>query len=100
MLCSKTEPKDLGEFGLPRGHYWVKNPGQVATHFCILAWRIPCTEEPGGLMTHRVTESRLRLKPLSTCALAVSQLMHSFDSLGFSVVPETFVPSQDRCCSC
>ena len=57
MLCSKTEPKDLGEFGLPRGHYWVKNPGQVATHFCILAWRIPCTEEPGGLMTHRVTES-------------------------------------------
>ena len=21
----------------------------MATHSCILAWRIPCTEEPGGL---------------------------------------------------
>ena len=87
----------MREFGLPRGRYWVKNPGQVATHFCILAWRIPCTEEPGGLMIHRVTKSRMRL---STRALAVLQLMHSFDSLSFSVVTETLIPWQDQCCSC
>ena len=23
----------------------------MATHFCILAWRIPWTEEPGGLQS-------------------------------------------------
>ena len=35
---------------------WVQTPGQedplekaMATHFSILAWRIPWTEEPGGL---------------------------------------------------
>ena len=30
---------------------------EMATHSCILAWRIPWTEEPGGLHTvHRVTD--------------------------------------------
>ena len=35
---------------------WVQSPGQkhplekgMATHSSILAWRIPLTEEPGGL---------------------------------------------------
>ena len=35
---------------------WVQTPGQedplekaMATHFSTLAWRIPWTEEPGGL---------------------------------------------------
>ena len=28
-----------------------------ATHFCILAWRIPWTEESGGLYVHRVAKS-------------------------------------------
>ena len=30
---------------------------EMAPHSCILAWRIPCTEEPGGLQSmglHRV----------------------------------------------
>ena len=26
-----------------------RSPGEVATHPSILAWRIPCKEEPGGL---------------------------------------------------
>ena len=37
---------------------WVRSLGQVdplekgmATHLCILAWRIPWTEEPGGLQS-------------------------------------------------
>ena len=30
---------------------------EMATHPSILAWRIPCTEEPGGATVHGVTES-------------------------------------------
>ena len=37
---------------------WVQSQGQadplvkeMATHSSILAWRIPCTEEPGGLQS-------------------------------------------------
>jgi len=37
---------------------WVRSLGQedslekeMATHSCILAWRIPWTEEPGGLQS-------------------------------------------------
>ena len=42
---------------------WVPSLGrndpleeEMATHYSILAWRIPWTEEPGGLV-HGVTES-------------------------------------------
>ena len=39
----------------------------LATHSSILAWRIPWTEEPGGLPgVHRVAKSGTRLKRLST----------------------------------
>ena len=41
----------------------------MATHFSILAWRIPWTEEPGGLhAVHGVTKSQTRPKQLSTPA--------------------------------
>ena len=43
------------------------------THCSILAWRIPGTEEPGGLQ-YRITQSRTQLKPLSTHAHTFSQL--------------------------
>ena len=40
---------------------WVQSLGwedsleeEMATYSSILAWEIPCTEEPGGLMIHRV----------------------------------------------
>ena len=33
----------------------------MAIHSSILAWEIPCTEEPGGLLVHRVAKSRTRL---------------------------------------
>ena len=33
----------------------------MATHSSILAWRIPWTEEPGGLKSMGVTESWIRL---------------------------------------
>ena len=43
---------------------WVgKNPleNRMATHSSILAWRIPWTEEPGGLPSMR-SQSRTRLR--------------------------------------
>ena len=48
---------------------WVRSLGQedpleeeMATHSSLLAWRIPWTEEPGGLHTvHRVAKSWTQL---------------------------------------
>ena len=31
---------------------------EMATHSSVLAWRIPWTEEPGGVMVHGVTKSQ------------------------------------------
>jgi len=43
---------------------WVQSPGQedplgkdMATHSSVLAWRIPWTEEPGGLQSMGSQES-------------------------------------------
>ena len=55
------EVKDAGlipESGDPLGE-------EMATHSSILVWRIPWTEEPGGLQSHRVAKIRTRLKQLS-----------------------------------
>ena len=38
----------------------------MATYTCILAWRIPWTEELGGLWSIGVTKSQIQLKQLST----------------------------------
>ena len=38
----------------------------MATHSSLLAWRIPWTEEPGGLQSMWVTKSQTQLKQLST----------------------------------
>ena len=40
----------------------------TATHSRILAWRIPWTEEPGGLIVHRAAKSWPQLKQLGTRA--------------------------------
>ena len=34
---------------------------EMATHSSILVWRIPWTEEPGGLQSMGITKSRKRL---------------------------------------
>ena len=36
----------------------------MVTHYSILAWRIPCTEEPDGLKSLGVTKSQTRLSNL------------------------------------
>ena len=46
---------------------------EMATHSSILAWRIPWTEEPGGLQSI-VAKSQTRLKRLSTRARMVFQV--------------------------
>ena len=45
---------------------WVQSLGredlleeEMATHFSILAWRIPWTEEPGGLQSTVVAQSQI-----------------------------------------
>ena len=46
------------------GHSWAgKIPWrrELATHSSILAWRIPWTEEPGGLQSMGVTKSQTQL---------------------------------------
>ena len=47
---------------------WVRSLGQedpleegMATHSSILAWRIPWTEDPGGLQSMRLQKSGTRL---------------------------------------
>ena len=37
----------------------------MAAHSSVLAWRIPWTEEPGGLQVLGVSQSQTRLKQLS-----------------------------------
>ena len=49
----------------------------VATHSSILAWRIPWTEEPGGLQSIGLKKSRTRLIDLRT------GLMHAGNCAGF-----------------
>ena len=48
---------------------WVRSLGgeeplekEMTTHSSILAWEMPWTEEPGGLLVHGVTKSRTRLR--------------------------------------
>ena len=47
---------------------WVRSLGMegslekgMATHSSVLAWRIPWTEEPGGLQSMGFTKSQIRL---------------------------------------
>ena len=35
---------------------------EMATHFNVLAWRVPGTGEPGGAAVYGVAQSRTRLK--------------------------------------
>ena len=55
---------DISDVGLTPGS--GRSPEEsMATHSSILAWRIPWTEEPGGLQFMGVTQSQIGLKRLS-----------------------------------
>ena len=44
---------------------------EMATHSSVLAWRIPGTGEPGGLLVYGVAQSRTRLKRLSSSSSSI-----------------------------
>ena len=45
----------------------------MAAHCSILAWRIPWTEEPGGLTVHGVAKSQTQLEQFSMHAEKASR---------------------------
>ena len=77
----------------------------IATHSSILAWRIPWTEEPGGLTVHRVAKSWMPLGHLQQtekrgglrCGerwLEVRKMTQSLLCIGVSELPAS---SWDTC---
>ena len=49
---------------------------EMTTHSSILAWRIPWTEEPGGLQVHGATKSRTRMRNSFTfCTISIFSLL-------------------------
>ena len=65
-----------------RQETWVRSLGgeeplekEMTTHSSILAWEMPWTEEPGGLLVHGVTKSRT--ERLSTHTLSHKYFMLS-----------------------
>ena len=63
----------------------LRSPGQegllekdMAIHSSVLAWRIPWTEEPGGLQS-RVTKSWTQLKRLSTHKMIICSVIETPD---------------------
>ena len=65
----KNPPANVGDFKemLIRSLGW-EDPleKEMATYSSILGWRIPWTEEPGGLQSMGLQKSWTRLKRLST----------------------------------
>ena len=59
VLVVKNLPANAGEMGdagsIPRSGRSLEEG--MATHFNVLAWRIPWTEEPGGLQSMGSQES-------------------------------------------
>ena len=75
---------------------WVQSPGhedpreeEVATHSCILAWKIPWTEEPGGLQSRgsqRIGDDLVTKEQNHTAKLLLNQILHSWSSRSFPCV--------------
>ena len=55
----------------------------MATHSSILAWRIPWTEEPGGLQSvgHKESDTAVRLTRSLSRILRLKSVFHSSESL-------------------
>ena len=66
----KNLPANVGDLRDVVGPLGWEDPleEEMATHSSILAWRIPWTEQPGGLV-HRATKSQTRLKRLSSSSM-------------------------------
>ena len=83
---------------------WVRPLGQedplmegMATHYSILAWRIPWTEEPGGLQS--MGSQRVRHNWASNtvwCSLAVEKQFHRITSVGQGQSKPTMVKEKKK----
>ena len=69
----------------------------MATHSSVLAWRIPGTREPGGLLSMGVAQSRTRLKRLSSSSSSESKanIFKAWKELGLSDRYEMIIVVQD-----
>ena len=70
VLVVKSPPANAGDIETRAGSLGQEDPLEegTATHSSILAWRIPWTEEPGGLQSKGVTESdTTELLRMHTC---------------------------------
>ena len=83
---------------------WVRSLHQedppvegMATHYSILAWRIPWTEEPGGLPS--MGSQRVRHDWASNtvwCSLAVEKQFHRITSVGQGQSKTTMVKGKNK----
>ena len=72
---------------------WVQSLGWedpleegMATHSSILAWRIPWTEEPGGLQSTGVTKSQTRLSDKALLLLKLNRTQNVFIFMGMCIL--------------
>ena len=79
---------------LPMQEMWVQSLGQedpleqdMATHSSVLAWRIPWTEEPGGLQSmgsqrlgHDLGTKQLEVRIKQSCPWSISHQMQLIDT--------------------
>ena len=58
VLVVKNPPASAGDIETQVRSLGQEDPldKETATHSSILAWEIPCTEEPGGAAVHRVAK--------------------------------------------
>ena len=69
-------PSDLAESNFPFTFQFHALEKEMATHSSVLAWRIPGTGEPGWASVYGVTESRTRLKQLSSSSSDYHDTVH------------------------
>ena len=66
----------------------------MATHSNVLAWRIPGTGEPGGLLSmgsHRVGHDRSDLAAVAAAAATAFQTLVDYE--GYSISSKGFLPT-------
>ena len=84
--CSSIGKESACNSGDPGSILGQEDPleKEMATHSSILPWRIPWTEEPGGLQSMGLQKSQTRLSDLT-----ITTAMHRYG--GFSHWPDAFI---------
>ena len=57
---------------------------ETATHSSVLAWKIPWTEDPGGLQTTGMAQSDVTERALAHCKMGVIVAPFHSESRGFT----------------